>query len=74
MLYYGVRIRYENGNPLKKKEGEETFVRFFRCSGRIFFGSDPITRHTGAKAAKTYHRALLIHALGPLRALEVDPD
>ena len=34
-----------------KKQGEEIFVPFLRCSGRIFFGSDPITRHTGAKAA-----------------------
>ena len=44
----------------EKKQGEETFVRFYRCSGRIFFGSDPITRHTGVKAAEAYHRALLI--------------
>ena len=37
-------------------------------------GSDLITGHTGVAAAQTPRIALLIHALGPLRALVIGPD
>jgi hypothetical protein len=40
----------------------------------FFPGSDLISRHTGVAAAQTPRRALLIHALGPLRALAIGPD
>ena len=40
----------------------------------FFPGSDLISRHTGVAAAQTPRRALLIHSLGPLRALVIGPD
>ena len=49
-------------------------MRDFGCSGVIFLGSDLITRHTGVAAAQTPRRALLIHALGSIRALAIGPD
>jgi hypothetical protein len=60
--------------PTGKKQGEQKSVRGFCCSGLIFLGSGLITQLTGVTDAQTQHSALLIHALGPLRALEVGPD
>ena len=54
-----------------KKQGEKENVQFFCCSRLIFLGSDLITRRMGVEAAQTQRRALLVHALGSLRALEV---
>ena len=56
-----------------KKQGRKTNVRVFCCFGLIFFVRALITRHTGVVAAQTQRTALLIDALGPLRALEVGP-
>ena len=40
----------------------------------FFPGSDLIARHMGVAAAQTPRRALLLHALGPIRALVIGPD
>ena len=55
----------------RKKTGRKINVRGFCYSGLILLGSDLISRHTGVAAAQTPRRALLIHALGPIRALAV---
>ena len=57
-----------------KKTGRKTNVSVFCCFGLILFGRTLITRHTGVVTAQTQHKALLIHAPGQFRALEVGPD
>ena len=50
-LLWGVRSGGERESA-GKKEGEEKNVRVFCWSGRIFFGSNPITIHMEVAAAK----------------------
>jgi hypothetical protein len=63
----GIRRKKKSGRKSKKCAVFVVLVSFSP-------GSDLITRHTGVAAAQTPRRALLIHALGPVRALVIDPD
>ena len=58
----------------RKKTGRMKNARGFVVLVSFSPGRDLIARHTGVAAAQTPRRALLIHALGPLRALVIGPD